>query len=54
MFRTNLVGNPGDVKINFHEHKGFTWVTPEDGLKFELIQDEDACFKLIYDLQENL
>lgn len=54
MFRTKLVGNPGSVKINFHEHKGYTWVTPQDGLKLELIQDEDACFKLVYGLQENL
>jgi mutator protein MutT len=51
MFRAKLVGDPGGVKINFHEHKGFTWVTPQDGLKLELIKDEDACFKLIYDLQ---
>lgn len=50
MFRTKLVGDPSDVKINFLEHKGFTWVTPKDGLKLDLIQDEDACFKLIYEL----
>lgn len=50
MFRTKLVGDPGDVKINFQEHKGFTWVTPQDGLKLDLIKDEDACFKLIYGL----
>ncbi len=50
MFRTRSFGDPSAVKINFNEHKGFTWVTPEDGLKLELIQDEDACFKLIYGL----
>jgi len=49
MFRAKLVGDPGAVKINFNEHKGFTWIRPEEALKFELIQDEDACFKLIYD-----
>lgn len=48
MFRTKLQGNPGDVKINFDEHKGFTWVTPSDGLKMELIEDEDPCFRLVY------
>lgn len=48
MFRTKLIGDPGAVKINFREHKGFTWVTPQDGLKLELIKDEDVCFKLIY------
>jgi len=51
MFRAKLIGDPGAVKINFHEHKGYTWVTPRDGLKLELIKDEDACFKLIYDIQ---
>lgn len=50
MFRTKLIGDPGAVKINFNEHKGFTWVTPQDGLKLDLIKDEDACFKLIYGL----
>lgn len=50
MFRTKLIEDPSAVKINFGEHKGFTWVTPQDGLKLELIKDEDACFKLIYGL----
>jgi len=50
MFRTKLIGDPSSVKINFSEHKGFTWVTPQDSLKLELIKDEDACFKLIYNL----
>lgn len=50
MFRTKLMDDPSAVKINFGEHKGFTWVTPQDGLKLELIKDEDACFKLIYGL----
>jgi mutator protein MutT len=48
MFRTKLQGDPGAVKINYNGHKGFTWVTPADGLKMDLIQDEDACFKLVY------
>ncbi len=48
MFRVRLNGDPSAVKINFREHKGFTWVTPQDALKLELIKDEDACFKLIY------
>lgn len=48
MFRTQLHGDPGAVKIDFNEHKGFTWVTPADGLKMDLLQDEDPCFRLIY------
>ncbi len=48
MFRTTLNDDPGAVKINFKEHKGFTWVTPEEGLKMDLLQDEDPCFRLVY------
>lgn len=48
MFRTKLQNDPGAVKINFDEHKGFTWVTPEDGLKMDLLKDEDFCFRLTY------
>jgi len=52
MFRAKLVDDPSAVKINFREHKGFTWASPQDGLKLDLIKDEDACFKLIYNLKE--
>ncbi len=48
MFRTQLSDNPEAVKINFKEHKGFTWVTPAEGLKMDLLQDEDPCFRLVY------
>lgn len=48
MFRTQLKDDPGSVKINFAEHKGFTWVTPSDGLKMDLLKDEDPCFRLVY------
>ena len=48
MFRTKLQGDPGAVKIDFNEHKGFTWVTPSDALKMDLLKDEDSCIKLIY------
>ena len=50
MFRTQLVGDPTAVKINPHEHVDFVWATPQEGLKLPLIQDEDACFKLVYSL----
>lgn len=40
--------SPGSVKISFNEHKGFTWVTPEDALKMRLMLDEDSCIKMIY------
>jgi mutator protein MutT len=48
MFRTQLQDDPEAVKINFNEHKGFTWVTPSDGLKMDLLKDEDPCFRLVY------
>lgn len=48
MFRTQLQDDPGGIKINFNEHKGFTWVTPADALKMDLLQDEAPCFRLVY------
>lgn len=47
-FRTQLQGDPGAVKINFNEHKGFTWVKPSDALKMELMQEEDTCIMKDY------
>lgn len=43
---------PGDVKINFKEHKGFTWVTPQDALKLPLMTDEDTCFEIVFGLEK--
>jgi 8-oxo-dGTP diphosphatase len=48
MFRTKLQGDPSAVKIDIKAHKGFTWVTPADGLKMDLMEDEDPCFRLVY------
>ncbi len=44
------IKSPGDVKINFKEHKGFTWVTPKDALRMDLITDEDTCFEIVFGL----
>ncbi len=44
------IKDPGSVKINFKEHKGFTWVTPRDALKLDLITDEDTCFEIVFGL----
>ena len=41
---------PGEVKINFAEHKGFTWVTPQDALSMNLITDEDVCLEITFGL----
>jgi 8-oxo-dGTP diphosphatase len=48
MFRTTLPFDPSAVKINFNEHKGFTWITVNDALKYELIDDEDHCIKMTH------
>jgi len=47
------IDNPGDVKINFKEHKGFTWVTPQDALKMDLMTDEDTCFEIVFGLERS-
>ena len=47
------IKDPGSVKINFKEHKGFTWVTPKDALKLDLITDEDTCFEIVFGLDRN-
>lgn len=44
------IANPSDVRINFKEHKGFTWVSPKEALKMDLITDEDTCFRLTFGL----
>jgi 8-oxo-dGTP pyrophosphatase MutT (NUDIX family) len=48
MIKCKPIEHPGNVKITFNEHKGFTWVTPKDALKMNLMLDEDACIELIY------
>ncbi|SRR5581483_1569138 len=40
--------DPGAIKINFSEHKGFTWVTPEDAMKMDLMTDEATCFAITF------
>ena len=54
MIRCTPAEHPGDVKIHFEAHKGFTWVTPEDALKMDLMLDEDDCIILIYEKQQVL
>jgi len=49
-FRVRMCFDPSTVKINFTEHKGFTWVKPQDALKMNLIKDEDTCLKITFGL----
>ncbi len=48
MFKCPPVEHPGSVKISFDEHKGFTWVTPKDALKMNLMLEEDTCIEMVY------
>ncbi len=50
MMRSKPTEHPGNVKIHFDSHKGFTWVTAADALKMDLMSDEDPCIRLIYDV----
>lgn len=36
--------------LNLDEHKDHQWVTPQDALLLDLIQDEDFCIKQFYNL----
>lgn len=48
-FRAKINSQSG-VKIRFSEHKDFTWVSPEDALKRDLLRGEDLCIKKDYSL----
>jgi len=39
-----------EIIINYDEHKDHKWITPKDSLKLPLIQDQDSCIKLFYNL----
>lgn len=39
-----------NINLNLEEHKAYKWITPEDALKLNLIQDEDICIKWFYNL----
>ena len=45
---------PGDIKPEVYlepdAHKAFLWTTPEEALQMNLIQDEDMCIKLAYNI----
>lgn len=45
ILKAKVSENPADVKLSFREHKGFTWVTPQDALSMNLMPDEDVIIK---------
>ena len=48
VFRVRVAEPLTNVVIDWREHKGFTWVTPADALKMDLIKDEDYCLNFVY------
>lgn len=48
VFEAHSYQKPVDIKIAIKEHKGFTWVTPEEALSMNLLPDEDVLIKNIY------
>lgn len=38
----------GKVRINPEEHQGFKWIDPSEALGLPLIQDLDACIRMVY------
>jgi len=47
MFRAPFDQEP-EIALNFAEHKDFRWTSREEALRMNLVQDEDACIKLLY------
>jgi 8-oxo-dGTP pyrophosphatase MutT (NUDIX family) len=38
------------VEIDPRSHTEFSWLSPQDALKLDLIQDEDHCIKLFFNI----
>jgi 8-oxo-dGTP diphosphatase len=49
MFKAKIKETSG-IKINDSEHKDLRWLSPNDALKMDLIQDVDLCIKMIYNI----
>ena len=47
MYRVPFEKKP-NVLLNLAEHKDFSWASPHEALRMHLVQDEDACIKLLY------
>lgn len=51
IFYIKLADPIANVKIDWKEHKGFTWVTPKDAIKMNMIHDLDYCLEILYGKQ---
>jgi len=38
------------LNLNLEENKEYKWIKPKDALNLNLIQDEDVCIKLFYNI----
>ena len=38
------------VHVNMDEHKAWKWVTPQEALVLDLMEDEDTCIKMFFNL----
>ena len=47
MFKIILDSRP-EIKVSPKEHKNYQWVTPQEALNLNYIEDLDACIKLSY------
>ncbi|HEY4509626.1 MAG TPA: NUDIX hydrolase [Candidatus Paceibacterota bacterium] len=47
MFRAPFDREP-EIALNLGEHKDFRWTSAPEALAMNLVQDEDACIKLLY------
>lgn len=48
MFTYKLPYRPTYVELRFKEHKGYTWVKPQEAVQMNLMSDEEECFNIIY------
>lgn len=46
-----ILENEPKIIIDGKSHTEFRWVKPNDALKLNLIQDEDSCIKMFYNLE---
>ncbi|MCC2632036.1 MAG: putative nudix hydrolase [Patescibacteria group bacterium] len=49
-YRLTLKERP-TIKLNPGEHTKMVWITPEESLLLNLIEDEDTCIRLIYNIE---
>ena len=47
MFRAPFAQEP-EIALNLTEHKDFRWASIPEALAMNLVQDEDACIRLLY------